>query len=298
MVDNITNKLFLGDNLSVLKKQIPDSSVDLIYLDPPFNSNRNYFIHGSKDQKSKSSEPSFKDKWSWDCEVERAYLELCDSLEEKSHSKMRNSLSALCEICGKGGLFAYLLFMFERLIELNRCMRDTGSIYLHCDPKISVHLRIVMNIIFGEKCYLNNIVWCYGLGGSSKRYWSRKHDDILWYCKNERNYYFQPILIPATSNKMKGQNKKATDYWLIPAINNKANERCGYPTQKPIALLERIILSSSREGELVLDPFCGSGTTMLVADNLNRRWIGIDNNPQAIRIAKERIQNQTAKDVK
>jgi DNA modification methylase len=170
-------------------------------------------------------------------------------------------------------------------------LKPTGSIYLHCDGAAGHYLKILMDAVFGSENFLNDIAWCYGLGGSSRRYLPRKHDSILWYSRTPNGHYFAPAMTPATSARMAGQDKKVPDYWLIPTINNMAHERTGYPTQKPEALLERIIRSSSRPGDLVLDPFCGSGTTIVVAQRLGRRWVGIDMNPAAIQTTRRRLSN-------
>ena len=205
--------LYCADNLSQLL-DFPSECVDLIYLDPPFFSNRNYEVIWGDEAEVRS----FEDRW-------------------------------------EGGIHVYINWMKERVIELHRVLKPTGSIYLHCDWHASHYLKVMMDEVFGVQNFLNNIVWCYGLGGSSKRYWPRKHDDLFWYSKRPDKQVFEADMIPATSNRMKGQLKKAPDYWNIPTINNQAKERLGYPTQKPEALLERIIRSSSPEKGLVLvDP--------------------------------------------
>jgi DNA modification methylase len=154
-----------------------------------------------------------------------------------------------------------------------RLLKPTGSIYLHCDWHASHYLKVMMDDVFGMQNFLNNIVWCYGLGGSSDRYWPRKHDDILWYSKKKGAHYFEAPRMPASSNRMRGQTKKVVDYWDIPTINNMAKERLGYPTQKPESLLERIVESSSRREEAVLDPFAGCGTALVAA---HRLWSAMD----------------------
>jgi len=182
-----------------------------------------------------------------------------------------------------------LVKMAVRLLELRRVLKPTGSLYIHCDGAAGHYLKVAMDAVFGAENFLNDIAWCYGLGGSSRRYLPRKHDSILWYSGAPNGHYFAPEMIPATSVRMAGQVKKVPDYWLIPTINNMAKERTGYPTQKPEALLERIIKTSSRPGDLVLDPFCGSGTTIVVAQRLGRRWVGIDCRAEAIKITQRRL---------
>jgi hypothetical protein len=179
--------------------------------------------------------------------------------------------------------------MRERVIELKRVLKPTGSMYLHCDWHASHYLKVMLDDVFGTSNFLNNIVWLYGLGGSSTRYWPRKHDDIFWYSKSPNGQYFEADRVPARSVRMKGQEKKATDYWDIPSINNMAKERLGYPTQKPEALLERVIRSSSQPNDVVLDPFAGCGTTQVVAHRLGRQWVGIDISPTAVELMRRRI---------
>ncbi|MFN3821680.1 MAG: DNA-methyltransferase [bacterium] len=284
---SLQGKLYIGDNLKVMRNFLCSESIDLIYLDPPFNSLNTYRIPTfEKTPFQEKSQPLFKDRWRWDDEREEEWVEI---RRQEGSSRLSRLLETLLHHLGTNGMTAYLVMMAVRLREMWRVLKKTGSIYLHCDPVISAYLRLLMDGIFGEVNFLNNIVWCYGLGGSSRRYWPRKHDDILWYAKKRGEHYFQPLSVPAASQKMKGQMKKIPDYWYIPSINNMARERLGYPTQKPEALLERIILSSSREGDWILDPFSGSGTTLVVAQKWGRRWIGIDNNFSAIRIAEQRL---------
>ena len=164
-------------------------------------------------------------------------------------------------------MFSYLLFMASRLKECYRVLKSTGSLYLHCDPYASHYLKQLLDCIFGWRNFRNEIVWSYGLGGSSKRCYSKKHDIILFYSKTQ-NWTFDKPLIPATSQMLKGKLKGLDDVWYIPTINNMAKERTGYPTQKPLKLLERIIKASSSPGDLVLDPFCGCATTCVASERL------------------------------
>ena len=189
----------------------------------------------------------------------------------------------------EGGIQVYVNWMEERMREIHRVLKPTGSVYLHCDWHASHYLKVMMDGVFGTDNFLNDVVWCYGLGGSSARYWPRKHDNILWYSREHDAHFFQADMVPATSQRMKGTMKKAPDYWDIPTINNMAKERLGYPTQKPLALLKRIIRSSCPEAGVVLDPFCGSGTAIDAARHLGRRWIGIDTAYAAIDLAANRI---------
>ncbi len=308
--NTLSGLLYYGDNLEVLRHHIQNQSIDLIYLDPPFNSNQNYHppitpppetrgrSHipppplcregtkgGGKSGEIQAQPRAFEDTWRWD----DAALALFEETAECGPERVSRALRAFRTLLGESDMLAYLSMMALRLVELRRGLRPTGSIYLHCDQTAGAHLRLLMDAVFGPENFLNHIVWCYGLGGSSSRYWPRKHDDILWYSKVPGRHYFDAVKIPATSQRMKGQRKKAPDYWHIPTINNMARERLGYPTQKPEALLERIIASSSREDDTVLDPFCGCGTALAVAARLRRRWIGIDNNRLAIDLTSERV---------
>jgi len=182
---------------------------------------------------------------------------------------------------------SYLEFMRPRLLQMHRLLKPTGSVMLHCDWRTCHRLRMMLDDIFGPDHFVNHLIWCYGLGGSSPRRFARKHDDILFYGRTDA-YYFQPPRIPATSNRMKGQTKKATDVIDIPAINNMASERVGYPTQKPVALLKLLVGAACPPDGVVLDPFCGSGTTLIAARELQRRAIAIDSNPEAIRLVRRR----------
>ena len=184
---------------------------------------------------------------------------------------------------------SYLEFMRARLKEIHRLLSSTGSILLHCDWRTSHHLRLELDRIFGAENVVNQLVWQYGLGGSSPRGFARKHDDILFYAKGS-SWWFDPPQVPARSNRMAGQMKKATDVLDIPAINNMASERAGWPTQKPLALLRMLIGACCPPEGHVLDPFCGSGTTLVSAVQLGRKATGIDMNPDAIQISTTRLE--------
>ncbi len=248
--DAAPNRLIWGDNLDVMRG-LPDASIDLIYIDPPFFSGRQYsVIFGDAGELR-----SFRDVWS-------------------------------------GGIESYIDWLGLRLREMKRLLKPAGSIYVHCDWHAGHYIKVEMDRIFGSECFLNDIAWLYGLGGSSRRYWPRKHDSILWYSRTPDGHYFQPVMVPSRSARMAGRPKKAPDYWDIPSINNMSKERIGYPTQKPEALLERIIQSSSREGDVVADFFCGGGTTPAVAQRLRRRWIACDQSRVAIAVTRDRIIRQ------
>lgn len=300
-----TNTLFYGDNLLILRDYVPDESVDLIYLDPPFNSNRNYNVL-FKDESGTDSESqivAFEDTWHWGAAAAHEF----DELVTNSSPAVSDMISALRGFIGTNQMMAYLVMMTARLVELHRVLKPTGSLYLHCDPTASHYLKIVLDTIFGMDHFLNEIVWHYTGGGRSKTYFSHKHDIIFWYRKGSK-WTFNPDLIRVpykeTSNYAKGgitgksgkiylPNPDGTvpdDTWDIPIINPLSNERLGYPTQKPLALLERIIQASSNEGDIVLDPFAGCGTTIAAAEKLNRRWIGIDITHLSIALLKYRLK--------
>ncbi len=269
--------IWTGDNLPILRG-MNAACVDLIYLDPPFNSNRSYEAPIG----SKAAGASFKDAWTLDDVDVYEHGELA-----ARNPAVYTVIEAARQAHGKS-MQSYLIFMAVRIMEMHRILKPTGSIYLHCDPTASHYLKLLMDGVFGVKSFRNEVVWHYGLGGSSPRFYSRKHDVLLFYTKNDE-YVFDKPLIPATSNMLKGKMKGITDVWNIPTINNMSKERTGYPTQKPLALLERIIKASSNPGDMVLDPFCGCATTLVAADRLRREWAGIDLSPLAIKLVNERI---------
>jgi site-specific DNA-methyltransferase (adenine-specific) len=299
------NTLFYGDNLKILREYIPDESVDLIYLDPPFNSNRNYNVlfRDESGEHSTSQITAFEDTWQWDRSAEDAYHKLVTDAPERTG----RMIGALRDFIGENQMMAYLVMMNIRLIELHRVLKPTGSLYLHCDPTASHYLKIVMDVIFGKENFINEIVWCYKLGGRPKKGWPKKHDTILFYVKDfERfNFYPDPVRIPYESTggyissgrkivngkeyKVNPLGKVPEDWWFISALNRQSSERLGYPTQKPLSLLERILAASSKESDWILDPFAGCGTTIAAAEKLNRKWIGIDITHLAISLLKNRL---------
>ncbi len=187
----------------------------------------------------------------------------------------------------------YLGFLRPRLEAVRGALRPDGSTLVHCDWRCSHHLRLLLDELFGPSNFVNHLVWVYGLGGSSPRRFARKHDDILFYARGG-GYFFDPPLVPAASNRMKGQSKKACDVIEIPAINNMAAERTGYPTQKPLALLSLLVGACCPPGGVVLDPFCGSGTSVVAARRSGRHYVGIDTNPGAVAIATRRLAEASA----
>ena len=270
--------LHLGDNLPILRS-MPDDSISLIATDPPFNTGREVRSSSRRSQ----PESSFRDRWAWD---ETGGAEWVDHLNTHWPAALR-VVETSRETAGEG-MAAYLCFMAVRLVEMRRALRDDGSIYLHCDPASSHYLKQLMDAVFGAANFRNEIIWAYGLGGSSSRTFSRKHDVILFYTKSDR-YTFNKPQTPATSQRLRGLMKGATDVWDIPSLNNMAAERTGYPTQKPLTLYERIIKASSNPGDVVMDPFCGSGTTLVAAQRCGRRWIGIDESESAVETSKDRL---------
>ena len=357
------NKLFYGDNLDVLRRYVRDESVDLIYLDPPFNSRQDYnVLFAEKDGTRSSSQiTAFEDTWEWNLDAERAYQEVVERGGWTS-----NAMQAFRTFLGNSDMMAYLAMMAPRLIELKRVLKVTGSIYLHCDPTASHYLKMLMDSIFGPQLFVNEIVWkrssAHSDAKQGAKHFGRVTDTVLFYSKttdrcwntlyepydpeyvnrdyrrvdeNGRRYRIDNIQGPGGAAKGNPQydllgvtrygrySKQKMDelyragriiqtrpgavpqykryldempgvpvqnVWTdIPVINNRSNEKLGYPTQKPEALLERIIKTSSNEGDTVLDPFCGCGTAVVAAQRLNRRWIGIDVTPLATNLIKTRL---------
>lgn len=295
------NRLYTCDNLYVLNG-MNSESVDLVYLDPPFNSKRLYAAPTG----SKAAGASFKDMWKWD-DVNEQYLE-----------KMVDSYPALVEyiesieIIHSRHMMAYLTYMSQRIIEMHRVLKSTGSLYLHCDPTASHYLKVVLDRVFGEGGFRNEIAWCYRGGGVPKNAFARKHDVIFLYAKG-RNAVFHPQYAPyseASSKLVEGRggvsidNKERdltrgahmTDWWTdINSLQTWSPERTGFKTQKPLALLRRIIQTSSNKGDVVFDPFCGCATTLVAAEQLGRRWIGIDIEKKAVELVVDRLSGAEGK---
>jgi site-specific DNA-methyltransferase (adenine-specific) len=282
--------LYRGDNLDILRRHVETASVDLIYADPPFNSGKAYF-HTER----KAGAAEYDDKWRWTDHVAANLQSLISNLQ----SPICKSLSSLFSLIGPGADMAYLVFMAPRLAEMQRVLKPTGSLYLHCDVRMSHYLRLLLDAAFGRENFRNEIVWAYRTGGAGKRQFSRKHDVILFYSASkhytfhpqyERVRYAKPFFSAQQDEQGYYADVLLRDVWEIPAVINVSKERTGYPTQKPIELLRRIIKASTNEGDLVLDPFCGSGTTLVAALALNRRALGVDANAEAIAIAKRRCE--------
>jgi len=273
----LENVIYCGDNLIWLKK-FPKNSIDLIYLDPPFFSNKYYEVifHDGEEVRS------FEDRW-------------------------------------KGGINHYIEWMKERILEMYRLLKKTGTFYLHCDWHASHYLKVMCDEIFNQNNFRNEIVWCYRGAGYPKKDFGKRHDIILRYSKtNKYTFNLDDVREPYADatverfkhyigNVRKGKDfgtqklnplgKQPDDWWQIQPVAPSAKERYKYPTQKPEPLLEKIIKASSNKGDLVLDPFCGCGTTIAVAQRLQRKWVGIDVSPSACKLMKNRVEKNGAKDV-
>lgn len=279
-----TGVIYCDDNLHRLTL-LPSNSVHLIYLDPPFFSNRHYEVIWGDEAEIRS----FEDRW-------------------------------------EGGIYHYVEWMRERVMEMWRILKPTGTLYLHCDYHAAHYLKVMMDDVLGEERFLNEIVWCYETGGRTTTAFPRKHDVILRYGRSSKTpFYYDQVALsrhPETMHEIiqtdeEGRryqrNIKAgkeyryyldkgvlpNDWWAdIQALNPSAKERLGYPTQKPEELLQRIILASSKEGDTVLDPFAGCGTTLVVAHRFKRHWVGIDISPTACNLMKRRLAKVGALEVK
>ena len=299
MAINWQNKsVFTGDNLPIMRG-MNSESVDLIYLDPPFNSKANYAAPIG----SEAAGAEFKDTWTLS-DIDIAWLDLI----ETRHPALNRVIQAAMTNSDK----SYLVYMAVRLLELKRILKNTGSIYLHCDPTMSHYLKLVMDAIFGNENFRNEIAWCYRKWSISAGQFARNHDVILLYSKSDAttfNIQYVPVSV-GTMKRWKGRKQQAVfkdgvrhgdstsgnarspcpDWWDISIINPNAKERLGYPTQKPIKLLDRIIKASSNPDNIVFDPFCGCATTLVAADHLHRQWIGIDISSKAVELVEYRIK--------
>ncbi|MCJ7510146.1 MAG: site-specific DNA-methyltransferase [Dehalococcoidia bacterium] len=319
-----TNVLYYGDNLDILRGHILDEAIDLIYLDPPFNSNRSYNVlfRESSGAGSEAQIEAFEDTWHWGPSAQGVYEEVVTG----PHQKVARMLQAMVDGLGHNDVTAYLSMMAIRLVELHRVLKPAGALYLHCDPTASHYLKTLMDSIFGTLNFRNEVVWHYGQRTAfHKGHFSRKHDTLLLYAKSAK-HRISPISLPWTRedflthrhdvlsdadgreyiwtdggrgkprykryvDEVLGKGKPADSVWEIPIIDSAAKERLGYPTQKPLALLERIVSASSNPGDVVLDPFCGCGTAVHAAHKLGRRWIGIDITHLAIGLIRRRMQD-------
>ena len=366
------NKLYFGDNLRILRENVPDDSVDLIYLDPPFNSNATYNVlfRERTGEDSAAQITAFEDTWSWSIESEIAFQDVITDGPEK----LGDLLQAMRGFLGQNDMMAYLTMMAQRMAELHRVLKPTGSIYLHCDPTASHYLKLMMDSVFGQDNFRNEVSWKrYGAHndvGQGSKHFGRVHDVILVYGKTDsvswnqqfvpldesyvkrtyryvdedtgRRFTTTPLTGPGGAEKGnpvyewnghtrawrynketmqrlhdegrlyysrtgyprrklyidESRGVPVQDMWTdISSLSGAHRERLGYPTQKPEALLERIINASSDEGDTVLDPFCGCGTAIAVAERLNRRWIGIDITHLAISLMKSRLRDTFGPDL-
>ena len=299
------NTIWTCDNLYVMRG-MNSESVDLIYLDPPFNSKADYAAPIG----SAAAGAAFKDTWT----LNDLDAEWIDSLEATEPHLFHVILAAMT-----ASDKSYLVYMAMRLLEMRRLLKPTGSIYLHCDPTMSHYLKLIMDAVFGQAQFRNEIVWAYRRWTAPSGDLQRLHDVILWYCKDrDRRTYNTIWVLPA--NVEKGRNESyeadsdgrlfrwqtangkrykiyrdkrgvhAGDVWMMPFLHPSAKERLGYPTQKPLALLNRIIRASSNPGDMIFDPFCGCATTMVAAHALgDRQWLGIDISPKAAELVVERL---------
>lgn len=355
------NSLYYGDNLEVLRNRddFPNDSIDLIYLDPPFNSKRDYNViyKTPAGHDSDSQITAFEDSWHWGEQAEREYLELV----RQSNTDLSELIQALRKFLKETDMMAYLVMMANRLLEMHRVLKPTGSLYLHCDPTASHYLKIVLDGVFGKENFRNEITWKRTTAHNDAKKYGSNTDIILFYSKSD-SYTFNSVFQEydeeykarfrnrdsdgrlwtddnLTAKGLTGggytyEYKGITSLWRCPLetmerldkdgrlhftskggirlkryldempgipcqalwedifpVNSQAQERLGYPTQKPLALLERIIQASSIEGDTVLDPFCGCGTAVHAAQKLNRKWIGIDITHLAISLIEKRMKD-------
>ena len=287
IVCNVANRtIFCRDNLDILQG-IDSNCIDLIYLDPPFNKKKVFTAPIGSSAEGASFSDIFRQE-----DIKDEWLQTI----AEDHYNIHELLNAVKNIEGNSSYnYCYLAYMAIRLIEMHRILKDSGSIYLHCDSTMSHYLKLVMDCIFGEKHFRNEVVWCYKFGGSGKRDFARKHDIILRYVKTDVFTFNEHAVREFSTKSNWGQRKDGkllTDWQYIPIINTMAKERTGYPTQKPLPLLERIITASSNAGNMVLDPFCGCATTCVAAEKLQRQWIGIDVSIEAFHMVQKRIKDE------
>jgi DNA modification methylase len=360
------NTLYYGDNLDILRRYLDDESVDLVYLDPPFNSARNYNVLFAEQDGTRAAAQikAFEDTWRWDSAAAAAYQEVVES-----GGKVSQVLQSFRLFLGDNDMLAYLSMMAPRLVELRRVLKVTGSLYLHCDPTASHYLKLLLDAVFGSENFQSEVAWKRTGTHSSAKRWGPVHDVLLFYAKQAgshvwnrpyvalsaehleshyrkvdatgRKYEYGELTAPGvrhgrsgvpwrgfdvsalgrhwtttveTLEEMHGEGRiyippsggwprvirfedeskgrAVGDVWEdIAPLNMRADERLGFPTQKPEALLDRIIAASSNEGDVILDPFCGCGTTIAAAQKLKRRWIGIDITHLAINLIRTRLRD-------
>ena len=267
----LENTLYFGDNLTVLKL-IPDSSVQLVYIDPPFNT-------GREQQRSKVT-------------TRRSNEGNRIGFKGERYETVKSTVLSYDDQFAN-----YWEFLEPRIEEAFRVLGNSGTLYLHLDYREAHYAKVLLDALFGPECFLNEIIWAYDYGGKSKSRWPAKHDTILVYVKDPKNYYFnseevdrEPYMAPGlvTPEKIE-RGKLPTDVWWHTIVSPTGKEKTGYPTQKPVGILRRIIQASSKPGDVVLDFFAGSGTTGFVAHELGRRFILVDQNPESIQVIKDRL---------
>ena len=369
----MTNQLFYGDNLEVLRQHIRDESIDLCYIDPPFNSKRNYNqIYNNVGKEDQAQAQAFIDTWTWDDYANQGLREIQENYQGRFTSQSIDLISGLVKILGKGSLLAYLISMTLRIAEIHRVLKPTGSFYLHCDPTASHYLKLVLDAIFCSQGgdFLNEITWKRTTAHNDPQRFGRVQDRIFFFCKSSKKtfnhaageysqeqmsrykyvdgkglyraenltaphfsetrtlewrgvhpganrqwrysiekleeLYSQDLILLRKDGKPRkdglkeylddAQGSSPQDIWTDILFPPTTKERLGYPTQKPEALLERIIKSSSNEGDVVLDAYCGCGTTVAVSQRLKRRWIGIDITYQSISLILRRLEEAFGKE--
>ena len=307
------NVLYYGDNLDVLRRHIRDESVDLVYLDPPFKSNVDYNVlfaeHG---EKAAAQVKAFTDTWEWNTTARLAYEETVEA-----GGRVADTVRAFRTMLGGSDMLAYLSMMAPRLVELRRVLQPTGSLWLHCDATAGHYLKLLLDAVMGARNYRNEVIWHYAkYQMRAMRRFVKNTDRLLYYVKDAGSEYVynpQTITLDKPKRYLRKQwskelgrivnykneaghtvfdeyaDQRVDDVWDIPYIAAPSKERLGYPTQKPIKLLDRIVSASSNPGDVVLDPFCGCGTTIDAAQALGRRWVGIDVTHLAIGLIKHRL---------
>jgi DNA modification methylase len=324
----MANSLYYGDNLVTLRNRIKDESIDLCYIDPPFNSKRNYNqIYNNVGADDRAQAQAFVDTWTWDDEAREGYQEIISNEKGRYCPSTIELIKGLANVLKESSLLAYLVSMTRRIVEIHRVLKPTGSFYLHCDPTSSHYLKIVLDSIFSPTQFRNEVVWDYSFRLMDlPNFFNRKHDILLFYAKSKNAVFHMPktvwtredivrsrkqeihtdehgeewIWMPGgkghSKNKLKKlsdiitQGKAISDVWQIPTLSSSSKERLGYPTQKPETLLERVIRASTNEGEVVLDAYCGCGTTVAVAQRLKRKWVGMDITFQSISLILRRLE--------
>jgi site-specific DNA-methyltransferase (adenine-specific) len=308
------NALYYGDNLEILRRKIKDETVDLCYIDPPFNSKRTYNqIYNRVGKEDRAQAQAFTDTWVWDEHASSGYEEILANDGGRFQAQLIELIKGLNAVLGKESLLAYLVSMSLRITEIQRVLKSSGSFYLHCDPTSSHYLKLILDSVFVTQGgdFRNEIVWCYKSGGASKLDFAKKHDVIFRYSKG-RSFTFNYDKEKSYGQTGGGQGGKVKyykdeigtysivgikDWWTISMLSTTHSERLGYPTQKPEALLERIIKASSNEGDVVLDAYCGCGTTVAVAQALKRKWIGMDITYQSISLVLRRLEHKFGKSI-